>query len=336
MKKIITIKYFEVGLHLLFWLIYFTYPIIKFGDHQEFTFKFNESIRDMFFIGASVYTTYFFLSKKFQGFYNAFVLLIILLFLLYINCHLYVQNCQCYLKSCLINKAVEYLMVNAFFVAIFTIKKNIISQSKLEKIEKESIKAELKGLRAQINPHFFFNTLNMLYSNAIIKDAVLADKILKLSDSLHYLMHEGNKKHVTLSQEIEFINGYIDLNKARMNEKIAVQFINKVDNEKQLIPPLLLIPFIENAFKYSSMMEGKQIPLIIDLKLKDTVFCLSVENTFDKDYSIKQSKSWKESGIGLSNVKRRLDLLFPSKHELTIDSTSETNNFKVVLTIDLK
>ncbi|WP_106791376.1 sensor histidine kinase [Aquimarina sp. Aq78] len=334
MKKVFEIKYFEIGLHFLFWILYFTYPIIKFGDHNRFSFDFNEAILNTVFIGISVYIAHFFLVKNYKSIRALLVFLLIFLLIVYLNCYLNGKTCQCNFRLCFINKTVEYLLINAFFLAIFTIKKNIINNQILERTEQERVQAELKSLKAQLNPHFLFNTLNMLYSNAILKDEVLADKILKLSDSLHYLMHEGEKPNVPLLQEIEFINGYIELQKARLGKKIDIKFSNTLDNPKQNIPPLLMIPFIENAFKYSSMVEGKKIPLSIDMKLANDVLNLWVENQYDPSYSSKQSEVWKDSGIGIENVKKRLTLLYPSKHTLTIESLEKT--FKVNLKIDLK
>lgn len=336
MKKLFTKNYFEVGLHLLFWAVYFFYPAIKFGYKDHYVFKFDEAFKNTFFIALSVYLTYYFVYKNSKKFYS-FVILIILFFaLVYLNCYLNFQDCECDYNLCFINKTVEYLSVNAFFIALVTSKRNIIGQQKLERKEKERVQAELKSLKAQMNPHFLFNTLNMLYANAMHKDEVLADKILKLSDSLHYLMHEGEKEQVHLEKEIEFINGYIDLQKARLGERIDVHFITDIDNLNQKIPPLLLIPFVENAFKYSSMVEGKRIPIVINVTLKNGAFGLYIENSYDADYSAKQSiEGWKDSGIGIKNVKRRLDLLFSLKHKLDINSL-DNKTFAVNLEIDLK
>jgi sensor histidine kinase YesM len=336
MKKSLTKNYFEVALHLLFWAVYFIYPIIKFGYKDNYVFKFNEALINTILIALSVYIVYFFISKNISKVKGFIILLLLFFSIVYLNCYLNTLDCVCNSNICFINKTVEYLSVNAFFIALFTIKKNIISQQKLERKEKERVQAELKSLKAQMNPHFLFNTLNMLYSNAIHKDEVLADKILKLSDSLHYLMHEGAKEYVHLQQEIDFIKGYIDLQKARLGKRIEVHFTTDIDNSKQKIPPLLLIPFIENAFKYSSMVEGEKIPIAINLKLNKGAFSLYVENIYDANYSAKQSiEGWKDSGIGIKNIKQRLDLLFLSKHKLVINSLNN-KIFIVNLEIDLK
>jgi len=332
----IPLKYIEIGLHILFWITYFTYPIIKFGDYHDFEFFFSESVRNILFISLFVYLTYYFFNKGIKR-NHIILLIIVLIFLVWLNCHLNIQDCDCDLKVCLINKTVEYLLVSSFFIAMLTIKKNIITQRKLQKIEKENIKAELKSLRAQINPHFLFNTLNMLYANALTKDEALANKILKLSDSLHYLLHEGNKKRVSISQEIDFISGYIDLQKARLNDRVSVHFDTDIDDKNQLIPPLLLIPFVENAFKYAGMVDEKKIPIHININLKNAQLRFNIENKYDPKYAENQSKMWKKSGIGLLNVKKRLQLLFPSnKYQLVIDDHSKDNIFIVKLNIDLK
>ncbi len=336
MKKVLKKTHLEIGLHLLFWIVYITYPILQYGNEDWFHFEFKETFRNTFFIATSVYITYFIVSKRLNKNIKSNILLILLIIsIVFFNCYVNMQACKCErLRICTISKVVEYFLVITFFMALLAIKKNIINKQIIEKTEKEKARAELKSLKAQMNPHFLFNTLNMLYSNAIQKDEVLADKILKLSDSLHYLLHEGDKERVAISKEIEFISGFIDLQKARLGKKIAVSFVNEIDNLEQTIPPLLLIPFIENAFKYSSMTEGKDIPLIIRMNLLDKNFSLYVENQYDQNYDTEQLAIWKESGIGIENVRRRLTLLFPSKHKLEIDS-SNNNIFKVNLEIDL-
>jgi len=332
MKKGLNLKQIEIGFHILFWIIYFIYPVIKFGDQEWFSYNIKEAILNTAFLGTVVYITVYFLFKNPNKKYIVFLLFIYPLFI-YLNCTFSLQFCQCNFRTCIINNTSEYLLVNTFFIALLTVRKNVASQRALERIEQEKMQAELKSLKAQLNPHFLFNTLNMLYSNALEKDESLADKILKLSDSLHYLLHEGEKREVPLRKEIEFINDYIELQKARLDDKIEVHFSTSIDHTSKKIPPLLMIPFIENAFKYSSMVEGDGLPLFILLELENNRLVLEVQNQFDSNYSQKQNHIWKDSGIGIQNVKRRLDLLYPDDHQLNF--TSLNNIFTVNLEIYL-
>lgn len=332
MLKKINIKQLEIGLHLLFWGIYLSYPVIKFGNQSCFQFNFEETLINFLFLATVVYLTLYLIFHNPNKKHLAFLLLLYPLSI-YWNCNLTLHYCHCNIRPCIINKVAEYLMINAFFIAIVAIKKNMFNLHQLEKIKQEKVQAELKSLKAQLNPHFLFNTLNMLYSNAMEKDEALADKILKLSDNLHYLIHEGEKQTVTLMQEIGFIQDYMSLQKARLGDKVDIRFNQSIDDPNQQIPPMLMIPFIENAFKYSSMIEEEQLPLRIDLFLENGYLELRVENSFDPNYSNNQSLGWKNSGIGIKNVKQRLDLLYPDAHELLIESFGK--NFKVNLEIDL-
>ncbi|MDW3652134.1 MAG: histidine kinase [Bacteroidia bacterium] len=323
----------EILFHLVFWLVYFFYPVIKFGDQYDFGFELYESLLNLGLIATSVYLTYF--SFKFLTQHPGFIPILLALIgaLIYLNCSLKVSDCNCSFRLCLINKSVEYAFVNTFFLAIVGFKKYILSQQALQKSEEERVRAELKGLKAQINPHFLFNTLNMLYANATEIDKSLAEKILKLSDNLHYLLHEGGKQEVPLIQEVNFIEDYISLQKARLGEKIAVDFQVQTDKPHTLIPPLLLIPFVENAFKYTSMMKGENLLLNIFLRIEKKQLEFIVQNQFRPELASSQSENLKRSGIGIKTTLRRLHLLYPDRFSL--HTAQEEELYKVIMKVDL-
>jgi len=329
-----TVKQIEIIFHVLFWIIYFIYPIIKFGDHINFSFDLQKALINIFFISSTVYALYFLFEKALKNKLLLTVLILSFILVIYLYCVINVQDCNCDIRTCFINTFVEYIFVNIFFIAFLIFKKSIRHQRALDKSEQELIKAELKGLKAQINPHFLFNTLNMLYSNALSQDENLPENILKLSDNLHYLIHEGEKNSVNLIQEVEFIKDYVALQEARLDEKNKITFLYTNDDSNQLIPPLLLIPFIENAFKFSSIAKGKKLPINISIKLVKGVLNFHVENRYDPNYKLEQAEIWKSSGIGIKNVQKRLLLLFPNNHTLNINS--EGDAFKVNLEINLK
>ncbi len=301
--------------HILFWIFYLVYPILIFGKSDCFKFDIKESLIAIAVIGIPSYIMYFFLLKAIKNSVYWIALLLLTVALIYFFC---VHGCECNLKSCLINKIIELMFVSSILIVVFLTKRNINYIKSLAKSDQARIDAELKALKAQINPHFLFNTLNMLYSDAIEVNEDIADKILKLSDNLHYLIHEGQKKEILIDNEVKFIENYLVLQKSRMGSRVDIQFHVYIDDHSQLIPPLLFIPFIENAFKYSSMLEEKEAPILIHIRSSKGIISLEVENKFSAKYRQSQKEEWKDSGIGIENVKQRLEILFPSKHEISI------------------
>ncbi|HEX8576564.1 MAG TPA: sensor histidine kinase [Flavobacterium sp.] len=211
-------------------------------------------------------------------------------------------------------------------------KKNLVANEKLSLIQQEKIEYEIEVLKSQINPHFLFNSLNMIYSSSLNKVEDVSDKILMLSNNLHYVLYEANKKEVTLAQEFDFIKDYISLFEMRFKNKIDLKLDYQADNDSQKIAPLLLIPFIENALKYTSLISEKELDLPIHIHLKKGILYFTIQNPFlPQNNTIQTSK---KSGIGITNVKKRLDILYPNKHELHI--RSENNIFYVTLKIQLE
>ncbi|MEG0925065.1 sensor histidine kinase [Chryseobacterium sp.] len=316
--------------HILFWSFYLVYPLLIFGKSDCFSFDIKHSLVAIITVALPSYILYFFLLKNIRNPIYWILLLISGLILVYFFCKL---GCACNIKSCFINKLIEFIFVGSILVAVFVTKKNIINIKLLAKSNQARADAELKALKAQINPHFLFNTLNMLYSDAIEINEDIADKILKLSDNLHYLIHEGQKKEIAIGDELKFIENYLALQKARMGNRVDLKLHVDIDNYMQPIPPLLLIPFIENAFKYSSMLEEKKIPIFIHISSLKGVITLNVQNKFNPKHIQSQKKEWKDSGIGIENVRQRLEILFPLKHKLLI--VEEENTFLVDLIINI-
>lgn len=199
----------------------------------------------------------------------------------------------------------------------------IIQQSE---IENEKINAQLEALKAQINPHFLFNTLNNIYSLAVQQSPKTADTIDKLAQLLDYLLYRCNNNHVSLENEIHFLQSYLDLGKTRFSERLSIQFIHKSDMAYQ-IAPLLLIPIIENMFKHGAEQTVGTIAFNINLKAENNQLTLIATNNYNNTEN-------KTSGIGLTNLKQRLQMLYPGKHALTIN-TSNPEIFEVKLQVPL-
>jgi two-component system LytT family sensor kinase len=221
---------------------------------------------------------------------------------------------------------------NSLFLVFFSMGLRVLERhsqtEKLQKeLEKEKLNSELAFLKNQISPHFFFNTLNNIYSLISINAEDSQKAVLKLSKLMRYLLYESEQGNTHLSNEIDFMNNYIDLMKLRMNEKISLTVSFPVKFENINLPPLLFIPFIENAFKHGISYREKSYIDVSMLTDKDSI-------TFRCANSIVKSREEAEtvhSGIGLENVSKRLNLLFPGKHDLKINKSDTL--FEVVLKI---
>ncbi len=323
----------EIIFHLLFWLIYFIYPILQHGDQNWFVFDLNESIINLLFILIPVYLFYFFiLFNKHKKLINWIIILFIIILNILIDCAFQAEECDCSLKACFFHALGEIILIITFIILLLEIRRGINNEIRLNNSEKQRINAELRALKAQLNPHFLFNTLNMIYSEAIELNEKLGEKILMLSDNIHYLLHEGDKMRVPIEHEIRFINDYIDLQRARLESRIDVTFEVNTDGANYMIPPLLMIPFIENAFKYSSLTIGTNIPVIIKINFSQGTLFLEVSNQYIIRHVSDKKYMAKEGGIGIVNVKKRLELLFPDTHHLKI--YTELDWFHVRMKID--
>jgi LytS/YehU family sensor histidine kinase len=324
-------KTLEITLHVLFWLLYYFYPLLKFAGHKGFKFDYEASLIEIVFVIASVYAFTYLYFKKAKLISAVSSVIIILVCAILISCIFY-NKCNCDPHFCYFNKITVFLFINMFFIGINALKKNLVANEKLSLIQQEKIEYEIEVLKSQINPHFLFNSLNMIYSSSLNKVEDVSDKILMLSNNLHYVLYEANKKEVTLAQEFDFIKDYISLFEMRFKNKIDLKLDYQADNDSQKIAPLLLIPFIENALKYTSLISEKELDLPIHIHLKKGILYFTIQNPFlPQNNTIQTSK---KSGIGITNVKKRLDILYPNKHELHI--RSENNIFYVTLKIQLE
>jgi LytS/YehU family sensor histidine kinase len=199
-------------------------------------------------------------------------------------------------------------------------------EKKKQKIETEKLATELSFLRSQINPHFLFNTLNNIYSLALVKSDATANAVLKLSAIMRYVLNETKHDSVALGQEIEFMKHYIELQKMRLTNKVLIEFLTEGEVEGKKIAPLILIPFVENAFKYGiSTKENSSI--LFTVKTDERGIQFTSKNTHIPGIQA----NGEQTGIGLKNTKRRLELLYPDRHSLTVDN--ENNEFIVHLTL---
>lgn len=199
-------------------------------------------------------------------------------------------------------------------------------QQTMQDLKQEKTAAELELLKSQVQPHFIFNTLNSIYAEAFKKSPETAQQIIKLSNLIEYTLYDSKKEKVALEDELKYIRNYVDLQKVRIGDKVDVSFNIYNTINHILIPPLLLLPIIENCFKHGVNNSIKPSWLRIDISVKGNELVVKVENSVEPDA---QSSRLHNGGLGLSNVERRLELLYPGKHDFKI--YSEANSFLVVL-----
>ncbi len=204
----------------------------------------------------------------------------------------------------------------------------LLGQWKLVKqLQNERAEAELMHLKSQVNPHFFFNTLNNLYGLAREKSDDTPALILKLSDMMRYTIYQGEKERVNVSDEVAYLNNFIELQQIRFHQTVDVEFVCSIDKNDYRITPLLLIILLENAYKHGveKMVEGAYVRMNLTITEQQLVF--TIENNYDPE------EMSNEPGIGLENLKRRLSLIYPEHHQLKVKN--EGNCYAVTLTIKL-
>lgn len=197
-------------------------------------------------------------------------------------------------------------------------------------LEQEKINSELSFLKAQINPHFFFNTLNNIYALTVIDVQAAQEALHKLSRLMRYVLYETQNETVLLSQEIAFAQDYIQLMQLRLTDKVTVKLSPPVPMHDVAIAPMLILPFIENAFKHGiSAVEKSQIEIVIRQEVNKIY--IDVRNTLFTD---KRTVLDESNGIGLNNTQRRLDLLYPGKYVLEVNENKQAGEFEVHLELE--
>jgi len=226
--------------------------------------------------------------------------------------------------------AVFAIFVSGFFIVVSALLKFAIDWSGSERIQRDLVSEkrdmELQFLKSQLNPHFLFNSLNNIYSLAYQKSDKTPDAILKLSEIMRYMIYESNDSWVSLRKEITYVQSYIELQKLRFKDGAAVEFTLHGEVDDQKVVPLILISFVENAFKHGVANDPKD-PIRINIIANQKIINFSVTN--------KKSKYNKDAmgGVGLNNVERRLQLLYPDRYKLNI--VNSATHYTTELMLDL-
>ena len=225
---------------------------------------------------------------------------------------------------------VAYLFISSLLKFSKSWFRQLEAQQKINFLEKEKVAAEMGALKAQVNPHFLFNSLNNLYSLSLDNDKRTPGIILRMSEMMRYLLYESNVEKVLLSKEVEHLDNFIEMQELRVGEQADIQFHKKGNFENIYVAPLLFLPLLENGFKHGvkGNTEGAFIHVALEVDGDEIVF--KVENNKGEVDEILNEKN---SGVGLENLRRRLELIYPEKHSL--DTLDGINTFSTVLKIKL-
>jgi LytS/YehU family sensor histidine kinase len=317
-------------------IILFAFPFfLKTSRTDEFNLRqlFPGAIYTFYLI-TIVYINYFFLipryaaKREIRNYFLALILIVfvnniffVITFSLIINIRLSFQNAVSF--SVL---EVVYVIITSFFKFFKEWVENQGLRLKVAIIEKQRAEAELIALKSQLNPHFLFNVLNSIYSHSLLNPETAPSIILKLSELMSYILYECKEKLVPLQKEMDFLMNYIELEQIRTEDELDINM--DISNTKDiLVPPLLFIPLVENAFKHGVAVDEKEKTISLCMKVNDDNLLFDLCNTRVKPANT--GKKGLNSGIGIENVKKRLDLLYPDMHSLIINESENRFCIKV-------
>lgn len=228
-----------------------------------------------------------------------------------------------------------YLIPTYFFSFVFLFAKLVKNQAeekqKVEQLQKEKAVSELNFLKSQIHPHFLFNTLNNLYALTLDKSDKAPEVVAKLSEMLDFMLYKGNQENVSIQQEIDLIQNFIDLETLRYGDRLRLSFNKEVENEHARISPLMLLSIVENAFKHGVSGAIGEAIVRINLEVRNEVLYFKVFNT--KPPLVQEDRMNYKGGIGTQNIRRQLELSYPDRHAWRIDEQEDT--YEVQLSIEL-
>lgn len=347
MGRFIVKKIGQILLHTVFWcgvLLFYTY---FFGvDSSDFNYVVSFSL---FLMPITIATTYvsiyklipdYLITKRYFlfGLYTLYTL-VISSYLIVISVFfglVYLSKFE-YSNMAPISRNMVFVAVSVYLVVLLVsafklLQLNLKHTEETKRLEHKILETQLKlkeqelnYLKMQIHPHFLFNTLNTIYGFALKKADETPEMLLKLSNLLDYLLYQADKPFVSIQEELNHINDYIALEKMRFHDTLNISIMAHNIPEDLKITPMLLLPFVENSFKHGVLKKG-QLDVTIDIACKKKTLFFYIENTHSKTDTL-------QKGIGLENIKKRLDLLYCDKYTLNIEDGHE--KFKVVLTLNL-
>ena len=327
-------------MHLVAWAIIFSLPYIfsseysSAKDEDELAFQKLDTFTNflwmgLFYLNVLVLMPQLFYKKK----YAFYILALLFSFFLVMLIHgalfkPFVPGRHFNFFRSSLHNIIPFLFTVLVAMVYTMVADKIKTDMVTARVRHENLKTELSFLRSQINPHFLFNVLNNITALVRMKSNELEPTVIKLSSLMQYMLYETDEDKVVVKSEAEYLQAYIDLQQQRYGNELTLKILFDIKEEWHTIEPMLLIPFVENAFKHGGMLQHPEIQVY--LSVINNELRLTVKNKFEESKAVKD----KTSGIGLVNVKRRLELLYPGKHVLRIDK--QPGWFFIDLLITLK
>lgn len=331
--------------HFIFWICYFSFNVIRWGSYfDNYWYSFKSNLVEfplhilLVYVNLYVFIPKFLILKKHK--------IYILFLILSLGFHYFIRTGLNYIlvteniwpeaegiqQAFTFNHVVAVVLGELYVIALATAIKltvdRVYDKKRYENLQELQLETELEFLKTQIQPHFFFNTLNNLYALTLEKSKNAPEVVLKLSEMMEYILYEAKEPKIRLFNEIKCVNNYIDLEKLRYGNAIKVNIDIIGDVESYSVPPLLFLPFIENCFKHGTRDNNYLTVNIEFKKLSEKKLLFTVKNNYNQF-----SNKVKEHGIGNKNVERRLQLLFENNFQLSI--ASEAQQFIVKMEIPL-
>lgn len=330
--------------HFAFWIAYFVFWYLFYSQQLSTASAFVNSFITISVHGLAAYFNLYFLFNKLfrQQLYLSYIVSIILTVLLAALIWALALNSA----SIITNHSSLHIWAPKFFMACFasitytlgiTMSLKMVKQwyereRVAENLERINMETELKYLKTQINPHFLFNSLNSLYALTLQKSDSAPELVLKLSEILRYVLYDGSERWVSLEKEINYLKSYLDLEKIRNGDRLELEFnINGNPKTKQ-VAPMLFLTFLENSFKHGINQKAEGGFVKIDMNIGEDDLLFSIENS--KPERKEKRINGKSGGIGLENIRKRLTLLYPDRHNLNINDDGE--KYSVQLSLQLK
>lgn len=338
----------RIILHGLLWLVVLLFFTFFFGfEGADFKTVLNFAI---FFLPVTMATTYVFIYKLIPEYlikkkYLKFILYSIATFfisLTYISLSAFygiiINLGYGYQENFPLTKSLIYIIISVYLVvaiasAFSLLKHNYSAVAKNDELKNRILEAQLKlkeqelqYLKMQIHPHFLFNSLNTIYGLSLSKSPLAPEMILQLSKLLDYILYQTKKPLVKLNEEIDHIWNYIDLEKKRFQDSLEIEFESQLISDDVKLAPMLLLPFVENSFKHGRNSEGK-LKISVDIKLASDELIFKIVNSIGENAECEKSQ-----GIGLENIKRRLDILYGEGYDLKMEKN--LNSYSVILKLN--
>lgn len=328
--------------HALFWLTLFSITVYwGYGEKTDLAFLLSNELISLFFFAVLVYFNLFYLVPNYLA---RNVLLYLGLVVAVCAVVTPIKILLLYLKFSGMPRAQDTLVEGQGFLYLSSIMVVLLStvlrvitdwwryQTEKQTLQTQTIQSELRFLKSQINPHFLFNTLNNLYALTLKKSDKAPEIVLKLSEIMRYMLYECNEKQVLLTKEIQYIHNYLDLERLRQAGVSEIEFTTDGPISDQQVAPLLFVPFLENSFKHglNTHMKGGGF-VRLHLKVNGTQLEFCIENS--KAEQLPRQEHPRSGGIGLVNVRHRLEILYPNKYKLEVKD--EPHRYAVTLLLQM-